>query len=77
MELRLARVEDTVGSIRETLVKNTTILDTNTKLLDDHIRRTEILEKQVAGLATEARILRWVAAAGAVAATILQILAIK
>lgn len=76
-EVRLARIEETVGEMRESLVKNTTILEINTTLLDEHMKRTDLLEKQVNGIAVEARIFRWIAAIGAVAATIIQIIGMK
>lgn len=72
MERRLERIEENIGEMRETLAKNTALLGVNTDLLDEHIRRTDILEKHVDGLTTEARIVRWIAAAGAVIATIIQ-----
>jgi hypothetical protein len=74
MEPRLIRIEDTLGEMRETMARNTALLGVNTALLDDHIKRTELLEKQVAGLATEARILRWAAVVFAVAAAVIQII---
>jgi hypothetical protein len=72
-ELRLHRIEEKMGEVSITLTKNTTLLEINTAILDDHIKRTEILEKEVSGLAMEARLLRWGAAASAAAIAILQL----
>lgn len=73
MELRVARIEESVSVVRETLAKNTAILEVNTAILDDHIKRTEILEKQVGSIAVEARILRWAAAVAAIAAAAIEL----
>lgn len=66
---RMGRIEEHIINIKQIISRNTTILDINTRLLDEHIKRTNVLEKQVAGLSAEARILRWatVIATGAVA----------
>ena len=74
-EQRVDRLDEMVGEIRETLARNTTLLEINTQHLAEHMRRTDILEKHVQGLATEARIVRWLAAAGAVIATVIQLVA--
>lgn len=71
---RLVRLEEHVGTIREALAKNNTILERNTDLLAEHIRRTELLEKQVNGIAVEARIVRWAVAAGTIILSLIQLI---
>ena len=73
-EARLLRLEGQLYDISGTMSRNTAILEVNTELLDDHIKRTELLEEQVRSLALEARIIRWLGAAAAGAATILQLI---
>lgn len=41
------KVFEELSHVRETLVKNTTILEINTDQLKEHIRRTEALEAKV------------------------------
>jgi hypothetical protein len=71
---RLMRLEENVTTIREALSRNNTILERNTDLLAEHIRRTELLEKQVNGISVEARLVRWAAAAGAIIISLIQII---
>lgn len=43
----LAYVRGRVDEMAETLVKNTVILEANTESLREHMRRTDLLEKQM------------------------------
>ena len=72
-EARVGRLEERVSEIREIMATNTAILKVNTAHLEEHIRRTALLEKQVAGIATEARIVRWAIAVAGLILTVLEI----
>jgi len=71
---RLVRVEDAVTGIREVQTRNSTLLEINAKLLEDQVRKTDIMEKHMAGLAAEARIVRWLAVVIGLAVATLQML---
>ena len=38
---------ETIGELRETMARNTAILEVNTEQLKEHIRRTELLEQSL------------------------------
>jgi hypothetical protein len=73
MDHRLTRMEDKLLIITEGMSRNTAILEVNTELLDDHIKRTDLLEEQVRSMAVEARVVRWLAAGSAIVAVALQL----
>lgn len=50
-----------VDGIGETLAKNTAILEQNTDSLREHMRRTELLEKQMDTALLPIRAIKWLA----------------